>query len=208
MQNSSCRGVTFWEVLAAMSIVAIVAAILFPVFQKVHEGSRPSCQSNLKQLTLAYTQYVQDSDEVFPSGVNAAGNGWAGKVYPFVKSTGVYRCPDEDAPTPAVSYAQNQKLTGQSLAALAAPAATVELYEFTTPNCDPSTPETVSATGLAAPQNGTRHPSPAQPNGLNFAAADGHVRYLGPAQVSSGQSALPTRKITRNGPALLTFSVK
>ena len=208
MQHRSCRGVTLWEVLAAMSIVAIVAAIMFPVFQKVHEGSHRSCQSNLKQLTLAYTQYVQDADEIFPSGVNAAGNGWAGKIYLYVKSTGVYRCPDEDAAAPAISYATNQSLTGQSLAGFAAPAATVELYEFTTPNCDPSTPETVSATGLAAPQNSTRHPSPAQPNGLNFAAADGHVKYLGPTQVSSGPSALPTRKITRNGPALLTFSVK
>ena len=160
----------------------------------------------MKQLGLAYVQYTQDADEKYPQGVNAAGGGWAGKLYPFIKTTGVYRCPEETAGTPSVSYAQNQNLTGQPLAALASPAATVELYEFTTPNCDPSTPEAKSATGLSAPQNSTRHDS--QTFALNFLAADGHVKRLTPTQVSSGLGALPTRKITRNGPALLTFSMK
>lgn len=203
------QGVTFFEVLSVVCIIAVMAAILFPIFQRVRESPHHgSCQSNLKQLGLAYIQYTQDSNEVFPSGMNAAGNGWAGKLYPFVKATGVYRCTSETAPSPAVSYAQNQNLTGQFLSTLAAPAATVELYEFTTPNCDPSTPETVSATGLAAPQNSSRHGSPAQPYGLNFAAVDGHVKYLGPAQVSSGPGALPTTATSGNGALLLTFSVK
>ena len=199
-------GVTILEILAVVCLIAIIAAIMFPVFQKVHEGSRPSCQSNLKQLGLAYVQYTQDYDEKYPQGVNAAGNGWAGKIYPYVKTTGIYRCPDESADKPAVSYAQSQALTGRPLTALAAPIDTVELYEFTTPNCDPSTPEAVSATGLSASQNSTRHDP--QTFALNFLAADGHVKRLTPTQVSSGLGALPTRKITRNGPALLTFSVK
>ncbi len=200
-------GVTLLEVLSVVGIIALMVAVLFPVFQKARE-SHPhgSCQSNLKQLGLAYIQYTQDSNEVFPSGVNAAGNGWAGKLYLFIKSTSVYRCPDESAPTPAVSYAQNQNLTGQSSAVFTAPAATVELYEFTTPDCDPFTTETVSATGLSAPQNSIRHDP--QTFALNFLAADGHVKRLKPAQVSPGPGALPTRKITRSGPALLTFSVK
>ena len=122
MKRHFCSGVTFFEVLAVVCLIALIAAILFPVFQKVGPGrGHGSCQSNLKQLGLAYVQYTQDYDEKYPQGVNAAGNGWAGKLYPYAKTTGVYRCPDEDCRTPAVSYAQNQNLTGQSLAILQRP---------------------------------------------------------------------------------------
>ena len=200
-------GVTIFEVLTAVCIVAVMAAILFPVFQKPRTGGhRSSCQSRLKQLGLAYTQYVQDSDEKYPQGVNGAGNGWAGQIYPFAKNADIYRCPDEPAEGHVVSYAQNQNLTGQSLAILNAPADTVELYEFTTPNCNPSTPETESATGLSAPQNSTRHDP--QTFALNFLAADGHVKRLMPTQVSSGPGALHTSSTAQNGSTVMTFSVK
>ena len=98
------RGFTLIELLVVIAIIAILAAILFPVFQKVRENARrASCMSNLKQLALGVTQYTQDADELFPSGGGFAGSGdpstngtnWAGQIYPFVKSTGVYRCPDD-----------------------------------------------------------------------------------------------------------------
>lgn len=200
-------GFAFWQVAAVLAIIFAVAAVLFPVFQKVRSSDRHwSCQSNLKRLGLAYNLYRQDNDEEYPPSVNAAGNGWAGKIYPFIKDTDTYKCPNDTAEVQHISYAQNLALTGQPLTILASPVYTVELYEFTTLNCDPSTAETMSATGLSAPPDSTRHDP--QTFALNFLAADGHVKFLKPAQVSSGPGALPTRKITRNGPALLTFAIR
>ena len=60
-------GFTLIELLVVIAIIAILAAILFPVFQKVRENARRTvCLSNEKQLGLAFIQYVQDSDETFP----------------------------------------------------------------------------------------------------------------------------------------------
>ncbi len=87
------RGFTLIELLVVIAIIAILAAILFPVFQKVRENARrTTCASNEKQLGLACIQYQQDADEQFPS---SDGNGdWAYQTYPFVKSLAVYTCPD------------------------------------------------------------------------------------------------------------------
>ena len=61
------KGFTLIELLVVIAIIAILAAILFPVFARAREKARQaSCQSNLKQLTLAMLMYVQDYDEKFP----------------------------------------------------------------------------------------------------------------------------------------------
>ncbi len=107
------HGFTLIELLVVIAIIAILAAILFPVFQKVRENARrASCASNEKQLGLAFTQYTQDADEGYPlmsyqnpyggtSAFSSGGNpvnldevGWAEAIYPFVKATGAYKCPD------------------------------------------------------------------------------------------------------------------
>ena len=101
--KSQKRGFTLIELLVVIAIIAILAAILFPVFQKVRENARKaSCQSNLKQLGLAIIQYQQDADEIFPASNGtlvgnpntSAGGNWGQQVYPYAKSTGVFICPD------------------------------------------------------------------------------------------------------------------
>ena len=161
--------------LAVFAIVAFMYAILFPVFQKVHEYSGPGCSSNMRELGQALAQYEQDTNGMLPPGVNTAGNGWAGQIYSFIPSKRTYRCRDDDHDDSYISYAENKNIAGQHIGSFSNPAGTVALYEFTTLNCDPSKPEAVSATGLSAPQNSTRHSSPQSPFGLNFLLADGHV---------------------------------
>jgi prepilin-type N-terminal cleavage/methylation domain-containing protein/prepilin-type processing-associated H-X9-DG protein len=138
-------GFTLIELLVVIAIIAILAAILFPVFAKAREKARQvSCLSNQKQLGLGFMQYVQDYDEFYPCGTfgpTSPGSGWAGQVYPYVKSTGVYKCPDDSSIPPnsyevTISYGYNEWLAHQyggtspvSMAALNAPANTVCLFE-------------------------------------------------------------------------------
>ena len=135
-------GFTLIELLVVIAIIAILAAILFPVFQKVRENARrTSCSSNEKQLGLALIQYTQDYDESQPVGFLAPGasygQGWAGQVYSYVKSAGVFQCPDDSTARTTnagftdypVSYAYNSNLRGKSIAVLNAPASTVLLCE-------------------------------------------------------------------------------
>lgn len=92
---------TLIELLVVVAIIAILAAILFPVFARARENARrASCQSNLKQVGLAMVQYAQDYDERMPSlRLNGPANGqrnlWFYLIYPYTKSTQVLICPSD-----------------------------------------------------------------------------------------------------------------
>ena len=67
MRRVSHQGFTLIELLVVIAIISILAAILFPVFSHVRENARrATCQSNLKQIGLAFDQYTQDNDEAYP----------------------------------------------------------------------------------------------------------------------------------------------
>lgn len=97
------RAFTLIELLVVIAIIAILAAILFPVFAQAREKARQiSCASNLKQLSLAFLMYTQDSDQIWPYAISnncEYGCGipghWPQLILPYVKSNGVFVCPDD-----------------------------------------------------------------------------------------------------------------
>lgn len=117
------HGFTLIELLVVIAIIAILAAILFPVFISAKERGRQSrCVFNLKQLTAACRQYVDDNNGCMPFGAQNNGNwqrpnDWAGSMYPYqahvewgslwryTHNKGIYLCPT-DAGMPAMDITQ------------------------------------------------------------------------------------------------------
>ncbi len=122
-------GFTLIELLVVIAIIALLAAILFPVFARARENARKSsCANNVKQLLLGVAQYTQDYDETFPvghNGISGASVYWGQIIMPYIKSTQSFLCPSQSgatyiwATTPApagianpfvTSYAANYQL--------------------------------------------------------------------------------------------------
>ena len=107
------KGFTLIELLVVIAIIAILAATLFPVFQKVRENARATaCLSNMKQIGLGVQMYVTDNDERLffrsndansRSGATAGGDPyrWWNQLMPFLKSNAVFTCPSDSAPSPS-----------------------------------------------------------------------------------------------------------
>lgn len=110
-RGKASAGFTLIELLVVIAIIAILAAILFPVFAQAREKARQtSCLSNMKQIGLATMMYVQDYDETYfsqpwPGGCPASETGYfdsnptqvrqhyATLLFPYVKNAGVFDCP-------------------------------------------------------------------------------------------------------------------
>jgi len=93
------RGFTLIELLVVIAIIAILAAILFPVFARAREKARQaSCNSNVKQIMTAVLMYAQDNDEMLPCLYTACGPPanyvvWPTAVQPYVQNNQIWVCP-------------------------------------------------------------------------------------------------------------------
>jgi prepilin-type N-terminal cleavage/methylation domain-containing protein/prepilin-type processing-associated H-X9-DG protein len=149
------QGFTLIELLVVIAIIAILAAILFPVFAKAREKARTSsCSSNLKQIGMGYLQYVQDYDEMLCRAWQGAANAasipgvqwkWMDSISPYVKSEQVFDCPSDgdragkylfssgtsygSYGTSAAYYNMSYTLNMKSLADIVEPASTLWVSE-------------------------------------------------------------------------------
>jgi prepilin-type N-terminal cleavage/methylation domain-containing protein/prepilin-type processing-associated H-X9-DG protein len=209
------RGFTLIELLVVIAIIAIIAAILFPVFAQAREKARQTtCTSNLRQLGMAFLQYTQDYDETLPGSYNGDYGidvnkthigGWIyysqfveddptakdfdptlGTIYPYVKSTQVYVCPDDsEGMITGDSYAVNSCVdhpsdpttmlaTGKPLAAIATPSGTMLLSEEAETDTGDSTNDGYLNLNFGGEGDSlaSRHH-----NGVEVSFVDGHVKW-------------------------------
>lgn len=177
------RGFTLIELLVVIAIIAILAAILFPVFAKAREKARQSsCLSNLKQLSLGLLQYAQDYDERLPRNNysdSATDHNFVGNLYsilnPYLKNSQIWICPSR---TNNPGYWQNGWTMNASLGSIDNVVGTVLICDaaywldtFWKPHSYPTVP---IASGDA---NNRLQTIQMHNDGLNFAFCDGHVKW-------------------------------
>jgi prepilin-type N-terminal cleavage/methylation domain-containing protein/prepilin-type processing-associated H-X9-DG protein len=141
-----CSAFTLIELLVVIAIIAILAAILFPVFAQAREKARQTaCLSNSKQIGIALMMYAQDYDEVYPIGAHNntnPGTRWSSLIQPYSKNRDVFVCPsrptvrepDPNRPSRGgfganVNILTWQGVNGKSMAQIASPANTFIICE-------------------------------------------------------------------------------
>jgi len=181
------KGFTLIELLVVIAIIAILAAILFPVFARAREKARQTaCLNNVKQLSLAVLQYVQDYDEVLPNYYNyMTGRYWYQMAYPYMMNLQIMKCPSR--PDRAIGYGWNIDEMGYGsstsigasvpLATIKSPSETIWIAESTGAGIYP--PRWIANPG-AYLYLYTDHyrPSQVHNDGGNLGFVDGHAKWM------------------------------
>ncbi len=185
------RGFTLIELLVVIAIIAILAAILFPVFARAREKARQtSCLSNVKQLTLAATMYAQDYDDKLPFG-HSFGVWWYTAIEPYANSDQLLICPSRQTIKPT-GYGWNYIGCGYQPGATWSPPRTGPIYE----GCNRSIYKSPGPAGTILLADNWTGGSSSQRRWLyrtnrdarhnegdNYGFVDGHSKWLKPSAV-------------------------
>jgi len=210
------RGFTLIELLVVIAIIAILAAILFPVFARAREKARQtSCLSNMKQMGLGVMMYAQDYDEklptyqppwpAIPAPVGSGCSWWEG-IYPYVKNYQVYVCPSFPRQQTSWNYNSHvfpimpsygmpgvfhQTTSGYALASMTRAAECIMLGD----SCHPMGADW----RIAWPRHGNcnivsqsaavQSAATVHNEGSNVAFADGHAKWLSGSNIYSNRAS-------------------
>jgi prepilin-type N-terminal cleavage/methylation domain-containing protein/prepilin-type processing-associated H-X9-DG protein len=193
MRYLSRRAFTLIELLVVIAIIAILAAILFPVFAKAREAARKaSCINNMKQLGTGIQMYAQDYDETYMPRAPFPSNHWGTVIQPYVKNYGVFACPSNpsnqlqiatgaDGGKVVQSYGINSWIHNgpRPLAAIDAPADRIMLGEHHSNGHN----DFAGNWWAAGTYNGVGYPG--HSGTMNLLYEDGHVKSKRPTQTVS-----------------------
>lgn len=201
---------TISEIGAVTVIIAVMAAAMVPAVvkarQQQQEAEQKTCLSNIKQLNLGILQYVQDYDETYPPAYKGAPQTWGGRIWPYVKSAQVFKCPTDptkpdkslDPPAVVVSYGLNSNMTDKSPDEESHPDDGLELKDVGSPA------NTVCFFEIAGAQvqvdeddEGTSHYTKDPPSGCLSPSGNGERTLLGCS--SKGSSTLKYDVARHNG---------
>ena len=187
------RGFTLIELLVVIAIIAILAAILFPVFARAREKARQtSCLSNMKQIALGLQMYNDDNDGYWPA-YGATHEGWAELIVPYVMNDQIFQCPSHDSNQSApLSYVANDSTSKsygqgpwcygtsvQNIARVEAPAESALIFEMHSSEYD------VYGTDDPRQRWPSRVMSKEHSGGSNIAFVDGHAKWMTPQSTLS-----------------------